>query len=200
VAGAYPSRPQTGRVRPVSLIGLPGVGKSTFGREPGDAKPPAARHAPRLCGRDFQDSDRWIEANSGVTIAEIFARDGEPGFRAVEARALAALIDAPGGGLIAVGGGAVTHPPSFELIRDRTFAIYLRAHPDLLAGRLRHDSKRPLLQGRDVFERMAELAEQREALYVSAAALVLDVGTMARRDVARRIAAEVVSMQGDARP
>lgn len=92
--------------------------------------------------------------------------------------------------LIAVGGGAVTNDRSRVLLAERSSCIYLQSRPSILAARLRHDTRRPLLQGGDVLMRIRELEMQREPLYLAAAAFVLDVSKLPPSTIVRRIAEE----------
>jgi len=147
---------------PVSLIGLPGSGKSTVGKE----------LALRL-GALFVDCDKVIEQRAGCSIARLFEHDGEPAFRELEAEVLASLVN-DGSAVIATGGGAILRPDSRELLRTATTCVYLNASPDLLWSRLRRDRKRPLLQVEDAETRLRELSAQRDPLYREAATIVID--------------------------
>lgn len=150
-----PSTPPAAR-RPIVLVGLMGVGKSTVGR--------------RLAGRlhlPFVDADREIEAAAGLTIAEIFARFGEADFRDGERRVIARLIDGRPK-VIATGGGAFMNPRTRALILERATAIWLDADLSVLAERVGRRNDRPLLIGRDPHEALAELAAVRNPIYAEA--------------------------------
>jgi shikimate kinase/3-dehydroquinate synthase len=146
----------------VVLVGLPGSGKSAVGRRL------AQRH-----GAELIDLDELIVANAGRTIAEIFASEGEVGFRARERAAIEALgpPDASDGvaRLIATGGGAVVDPANrWRLYRGR-LAVWLDARPEVLAQRLRRSPhERPLLAGRDPIGAVRTLATARERFYAAA--------------------------------
>src|SRR6478609_3760878 len=142
---------------------MPGGGKSTVGKE-----------VARQLGCDFVDCDKEIEHRSGVTIAALFARDGEAAFRKLEAATLAAVIE-EGAAVIATGGGAVLRSTNRDLLRERTRCVYLRASPDFLWRRLRRDRRRPLLQVADPQRRLQELSAEREPLYLETARIVVDV-------------------------
>lgn len=142
--------------RPIVLVGLMGVGKSTVGR----------RLAKRL-GLEFVDSDTEIEQAAGYTISEIFERFGEPSFRDGERRVIARLVEgAPK--VIATGGGAFMDPLTRELILDRCIAVWLDADPAVLAERVARRDSRPLLKDKDPLTVLRQLAETRNPVYAEA--------------------------------
>jgi len=146
----------------VVLIGLPGSGKSAVGRRL------AARH-----GATFIDLDEVIERGAGRRIPEIFAEEGEAGFRARERVAIAEL-GAPDVApeirrVVAPGGGAVVDPRNrWRLFRGRV-PIWLDSRPEVLAQRLRHSpTVRPLIAGRDPIRALRELTAARSRFYGAA--------------------------------
>ncbi len=142
--------------RPIVLVGLMGVGKSTVGR----------RLAQRL-RLPFVDADVEIEAAAGMSIADIFDRFGEAYFRDGERRVIARLIDgAPK--VIATGGGAFLDAATRALILGETVAIWLDADPKVLAERVKRRNTRPLLRNRDPREVLTELARVRNPVYALA--------------------------------
>ena len=140
---------------------MPGSGKSTVGR----------LVAKRL-GVPFADADKAIEGRERSTITAIFERDGEEGFRCLEAEVLAELVSTAG--VVATGGGAVLRADNRELLRTRTHCVYLRVPFETLMKRLRWDRKRPLMQVDDPEQRVRELMAARHPLYLEAAAAVVD--------------------------
>jgi shikimate kinase len=142
--------------RPIVLVGLMGVGKSTVGR----------RLAVRL-GLPFVDADHEIEAAAGMTIADIFERFGEPYFRDGERRVIARLIDGRPK-VIATGGGAFINDETRALILKSAVAIWLDAEPRVLASRVSRRDTRPLLRGRDPLQVLTDLAEKRNPFYALA--------------------------------
>src|SRR6476646_11642943 len=137
--------------RPVVLVGLMGVGKSTVGR----------RLAKRL-GVPFVDSDSAIEDAAGYTPAEIFERYGEQDFRDGERRLVARLIDGEVR-VIATGGGVFVDPRTRELLNQRGITVWLDAPVDILAERTRRRDTRPLLKNGDpkgTLERLAGIERQ----------------------------------------
>jgi len=142
--------------RPVVLVGLMGVGKSTVGR----------RLAKRL-GVPFVDSDSAIEDAAGYTPAEIFERYGEQDFRDGERRLVARLIDGEVR-VIATGGGAYVDPRTRELLNDRAITIWLDAPVEILADRTsRRDTRAQLRQG-DPKATLVRLSEERRTAYAQA--------------------------------
>jgi shikimate kinase len=133
--------------RPLVLVGLMGVGKSTVGR----------RLARRL-GLSFVDSDAAIEDASGFPAAEIFERYGEREFRDGERRLVARLIEGDVR-VIATGGGAYVDPNTRQLLNERAITVWLDASVDILAERTsRRDTRAQLRNGnpKAVLERLAE--------------------------------------------
>lgn len=135
--------------RSLVLVGMMGAGKSSVGR----------RLATRL-GLHFTDADTEIETAAGMSIPEIFARHGEPYFRAGEARVIARLLD-QGPQVLATGGGAVMDPRTRDLIQHKGVSIWLKADLDVLTKRTRKrgTGDRPLA------DRLKELLPLREPIY-----------------------------------
>jgi len=148
----------------ISLIGLPGSGKSTVGRQ-----------LARRLQLPFVDSDQAIEARLGCPIREFFERDGEARFRDIEAEVIDGLSQ-QGAGVLSTGGGAVLRPENRERLRARGRVIYLKSHPEELIRRLRHDTNRPLLQVADPMAKLRELFATRDPLYRQTAQFVIETG------------------------
>jgi shikimate kinase len=144
----------------IALVGLSGTGKSSVGR----------RLAERL-GWPLVDTDMLIERNAGRTIPQIFAEDGEPGFRELEAVALQeALAHAPA--VVATGGGIVLREQNRALLRAHARVVWLDASTATLIARLAaHGEARPLLQGADPAARLEALRQSRAAIYAEVAHL-----------------------------
>lgn len=143
-------------LRPIVLVGLMGVGKSTVGK----------RLGARL-GLPFVDADHEIERAAGLTITEIFERYGEAIFRDGERRVIARLIESPPR-IIATGGGAFMNAETRALLLERTTVIWLKADVDLLAERVSRRDNRPLLKGKDVRAVLSALAAERNPVYALA--------------------------------
>jgi 3-dehydroquinate synthase len=139
------------------LTGFMGTGKTTVGQ----------LIAQRL-GRPFVDTDAWIEARAGKSVAAIFAEDGEDRFRAWEAEACTALSE-PNGLIIATGGWTLGPATNRELIEQGGCVICLTAEPEALLSRLNTHHDRPLLTGDDRAARIRALLKEREPVYQSLA-------------------------------
>ncbi len=148
----------------VALVGLPGSGKSTVGRQ-----------LARRLQIPFFDSDHVIESRLGCSIREYFEREGESSFRDVEEAVLDELSQKEAG-VLSTGGGAVLRPVNRERLKLRTTVVYLKSNPDELFRRLRHDVNRPLLQVADPSKRLRELHAVRDPLYREAAQFVVETG------------------------
>ena len=143
---------------------MPGGGKSTVGR-----------HLSRRLGSSFADSDAVIEHHIGCSIRTFFEQVGEERFRDIESTTLAELL-AERHGVVATGGGIVLRDENRQLLREHTVCLYLRSTPEELFRRLRHDTKRPLLQVVDPLARLRELFAKRDPLYRDAAHFVIETG------------------------
>ncbi|MFO7982072.1 MAG: shikimate kinase [Desulfuromonadales bacterium] len=161
-------------VKTVVLIGFMGSGKTTVGME----------LARRLKLR-FVDVDSVIAEQAGRTIPEIFAREGEEGFRRRETQALESLY-AVDGAVVATGGGVVTVEENWPLMRALGPVIYLRTRLKTALQRIGEGEDRPLAKGVDRETRLKTLLAQRTPLY-ERADLVVDTDGLAPCDVARHI-------------
>src|SRR3982751_1325174 len=142
--------------RPVVLVGLMGVGKSTVGR----------RLAKRL-GLPFVDSDAEIEDASGYPAAEVFERYGERDFRDGERRLVARLVEGDIR-VIATGGGAYVDPLTRKLLNERAITVWLDAPVDILAERTSRRHTRAQLRNGDPKAVLAKLSAERRPSYAEA--------------------------------
>jgi shikimate kinase len=150
----------------ISLVGMPGSGKSTVGR-----------HVARNLGLTFVDTDQRIEQRIGCSIRSYFELHGEAAFRDVEAEVIDDVTRDGGSAVIATGGGAVLRDANRDALHQRTHVFYLRSTPEDLARRLRHDTHRPLLQGSaDPLKRLRALYQERDPLYRRCAHFVIETG------------------------
>ena len=160
--------------RPVVLVGLMGVGKSTVGRK-----------LAALLRRDFVDADEAIAEAAGRSIPEIFDTYGEAHFRDGERRVIARLIEEHHG-VIATGGGAFVDPATRALILDRAIAVWIDADIDTLVERTARRNTRPLLRNGDPKAILTRLAQERAPFYAEAPIRVVSE-TGPHADTARAI-------------
>jgi shikimate kinase len=160
--------------RPVVLVGLMGVGKSTVGR----------RLAKRL-GLPFVDSDSEIEETVGLPWGELFERYGEQDYRDGERRLVARLMDGQIR-VLATGGGVFVDPGTRKLLNERGITVWLDAPVDILHERTSRRDTRPLLKQGDPKATLEKLAKiEREAC--AEAHIHVKSGTGAHRDVVDKI-------------
>ncbi|MBF6195252.1 shikimate kinase [Nocardia beijingensis] len=136
----------------VVLVGPPGAGKSTIGRK-----------LARELGVELYDTDAGIERETGRTIPEIFAEDGEPEFRKIEERVVRRAVLAERG-VVSLGGGAVLSANTRDLLRGRT-VVYLEISVAEGLRRTGASTQRPLLNGADPGAKYRELMRTRRPLY-----------------------------------
>lgn len=135
------------------LVGFAGTGKSTVGR-----------HVARALGYTLLDSDHEIERAQGRSIAQIFAEQGEPAFRAMEREFMAHGHPAEGC-VVACGGGLVVPEGMLDLVKSRGVVICLHASLTTVLERTSRTNHRPLLQVENREERLRTLYAAREPIY-----------------------------------
>ena len=158
----------------ITLTGFMGSGKTTVGKVLAD-----------FLGCPFMDLDDLIEKKAGKSIPEIFAQDGEPAFRQLEARLLRQTVEkyTENTVVLALGGGAVTAPASAALLREKTVCIYLRATLETLLQRLEGETAgRPLADAS-----LADRLSAREPLYEQTAHVIIDTDGLSPDEVADEI-------------
>jgi shikimate kinase len=150
--------------RVVTLIGLMGAGKTRVGG-----------NAAAAVDRVFVDTDRLVARDAGRTITDIFATEGEAGFRRRERAAVEAATATPGA-VVSVGGGAVLDERNVARMRAAGHVVWLYAEPETLARRLRRSvlrGDRPLLADADPVAVLRCMLAERRAAYEAAATAVL---------------------------
>jgi XRE family transcriptional regulator, aerobic/anaerobic benzoate catabolism transcriptional regulator len=144
--------------RRIALTGLRGAGKSTLG----------LKLANILCVR-FIELDREIERASGMDLAEVFAGEGQAGFRAREYACLAQTIAANDACVIATGGSLVTEPTTYDLLLSGCFVVWLSARPETHMDRVAAQGDwRPMKSSRQAMEDLRAMLAAREPLYAKA--------------------------------
>lgn len=146
----------------ITLVGMPGCGKSTVGRQ-----------LSRQLGCNLVDTDTELERRLGMPVRSFFELHGEEAFREHE-QAVVDEVTQRGEGIVATGGGAILRPANREALHARTTVFYLRTSPEELFRRLRHDTRRPLLQVADPLARLRELYRERDPLYRRTAHYVIE--------------------------
>ncbi|WP_179504721.1 MULTISPECIES: shikimate kinase [unclassified Sphingomonas] len=147
--------------RPVVLVGMMGVGKTTVGRK-----------LASLLDVPFIDADEEIERAAQMPIPEIFATYGEPYFRSGERRVIARLLDGVTPArrkVLATGGGAFVDPETRALILDKAVSVWLDSNIDTLVERVGRKDNRPLLRGGNPREILTRLRDERRPAYEQAA-------------------------------
>ena len=143
------------------LVGFTGTGKSTVGWSVAQA-----------LDHTFLDSDHEIERISGRTIAQIFAEDGEPAFRALERKYILEQHPAQGC-VVACGGGLVVPEGMLDLLHARGVVLCLHANLETVIERTARSVHRPLVSGEDREKKVRELYARREAIYRRAGTMIL---------------------------
>ena len=158
----------------ITLTGFMGSGKTTVGKVLAD-----------FLGCPFMDLDDLIVKKAGKSIPEIFAQDGEPAFRQLEARLLRQTVEkyTENTVVLALGGGAVTAPASASLLREKTVCIYLRATLETLLARLEGETAGRPLADASLADRLAA----REPLYEETAHVIIDTDGLTPEEVADEI-------------
>jgi shikimate kinase len=165
------------------LVGLPGSGKSTIGRR-----------LAKALGVRLLDSDVAIEQQTGRTIADIFATDGEQEFRRIEEGVIrAALVEHDG--VLSLGGGAVTSPGVREALAGHT-VIYLEINANEGVRRTGGNTVRPLLAGPDRADKFRALMATRVPLYRRVATMRVDTNRRNPGAVVRYIVSRLQAPAG----
>lgn len=166
----------------IVMVGMMGAGKTAVGR------------ALASCLEvPFLDSDHEIETAAAMSIAEIFARDGEPFFRSRETEVIHRLLDgAPC--VLSTGGGAYLSPANRAMITQKGAAVWLNADLDLLWSRVKHRDSRPLLKTPDPYGTLKDLYDRRVPIYAQADISVQSQPGLAVSDMAKRVMDVLVTL------
>jgi shikimate kinase len=159
----------------IMLVGMMGAGKTTTGKL-----------VAQQLGWDYVDSDAEVEKETGLTVPELFDRDGEAAFRNAETDALRRGCTSPRPAVVSVAGGAVLRAENRALLRSCGRVVWLRARPETLAARVGDGAGRPLLAG-DPGAALLGLDAVRRPLYAEVADETIDVDDLSPAEVAARI-------------
>lgn len=170
-------------MRTIVLMGFMGTGKSEVGR----------RLARRL-GCAFVDTDRVIEQRAGKSVSAIFADDGEPRFRSLEADVVAEVATRAGS-VIAVGGGAVLAAENARRLREAGVMIHLSARPEIILERVGDVASRPMLAGVDPRTAIDRLLAERRAAYEAVADVTVDTSDRSVDEVVEEIERQITGFE-----
>ena len=160
-----------------ALIGLRGAGKSTLGRL-----------LAQKIGWHFVELNKEIEAENGLSVAEIIALYGQEGFRRLEQSALNQLLTRKELMVLATGGGIVSEPLTFDLILSSFYTVWLKAEPEEHMARVRGQGDlRPMADDRSAMAELRNILTSREPLYARANAVVDTAGLAVDAAAARLI-------------
>ena len=159
----------------VALIGFMGTGKTSVGR-----------HVAELLGFEFLDTDELIQSRTSRTITDIFSKDGEPAFRALE-RQIVEELAAREKTVIATGGGLPTNVENLAALKAFALVICLWASPEKIWDRVKNQTHRPLLHDPNPQKKIRELLSVREPFYKQADVLI-NTDLRSVREAAQQIA------------
>jgi XRE family aerobic/anaerobic benzoate catabolism transcriptional regulator len=186
---AFRSTPRRMSFAGIALIGLRGAGKSTLGKL-----------LARQIGWNFVELNREIEAQNGLSVAEIIALYGQEGFRRLEQAALGQLLARRELMVLATGGGIVSEPLTFEQILSSFYTIWLKAKPEEHMARVRGQGDlRPMADDRSAMAELRTILISREPLYARASATVDTAGLTVDAAAARLIDAVAPVLRNEAR-
>ena len=172
----------------IALIGLRGAGKSTLGKM-----------LANKIGWNFVELNKEIEAQNGLSVAEIIALYGQEGFRRMEQAALTQLLARKELTVLATGGGIVSEPLTFDLILSSFYTIWLKAEPEEHMARVRSQGDlRPMADDRSAMAELRTILKSREPLYARASAVVDTAGLTVDAAAARLIEAVAPVLHDDA--
>ena len=173
----------------IALIGLRGAGKSTLGKM-----------LAKKIGWSFVELNKEIEAENGLSVAEIIALYGQEGFRRLEQAALGQLLARKELMVLATGGGIVSEPLTFDLILSSFYTIWLKAEPEEHMARVRRQGDlRPMADDRSAMAELHNILISREPLYARATAVVDTAGLSVDAAAARLFNAVTPVLEQDAR-
>lgn len=138
----------------ISLIGMPCSGKTTISQELKNI----------LNGYYFIDTDNIIVEKEHKTINEIFAQNGETYFRNLETKVLKDILSKDNQ-IISTGGGIIIRNENINLLKEKSFVIYLKTNINTLIERAKQNNERPLLNDNNISQKLKKLLSERENQY-----------------------------------
>jgi XRE family transcriptional regulator, aerobic/anaerobic benzoate catabolism transcriptional regulator len=173
----------------IALVGLRGAGKSTLGKM-----------LAKKIGWSFVELNKEIEAQNGLSVAEIIALYGQEGFHRMEQAALGQLLARRQLMVLATGGGIVSEPVTFDLILSSFYTVWLKAEPEEHMARVRRQGDlRPMADDRSAMAELRTILRSREPLYARASAVVDTAGLSVDAAAAGLFNAVDPVLQNDAR-
>ena len=142
----------------IILMGFMGAGKTTIGKK-----------LSKALNWEFIDTDAYIEEEQGRKISDIFAEDGEMAFRDMETDLLKRLQNGENQFVLSIGGGMPVREENRALLRNLGMVVYLKTSKEEIIRRVSGDKNRPLLQGGDLEEKVTNLMNARECIYIETA-------------------------------
>ncbi len=162
------------RIVNIALIGFMGTGKTSVGRLVADQ-----------LHFHYLDTDEMIQAATGKSIADIFSREGEPAFRALEEKTVAELA-VKTKTVISAGGGLPVNPANLASLKAHALVVCLWASPEKIWERVKNQTHRPLLHGADPQQKIRNLLAAREPHYKQADVLI-NTELRSLREVAQQV-------------
>lgn len=171
-------------MRHIILIGFMGCGKSTVGYR--------LSYKLKKC---LIDTDQLIEQRAGTTISNMFAEHGEAYFRKKETECIAGLSKELGSRIVSLGGGTPMREENRSILQSLGVVVYLKASSDTIYSRVKHDTRRPLLQCEDPKARIEELLAQRAPIYEQLADIIVEVDGKQIKQVVQEVAEAVTAYE-----
>lgn len=169
--------------RTIALLGLRGAGKTSIGR-----------HLARALHVRFVELDRRIEKAADMSLGEIFSLYGDEYYRRLERDTLAQLLAERRATVLATGGGIVTSPETYAMLKNAAVTVWLRATPEDHWNRVvSQGDRRPMADHPEAMADLRALLASREPLYASADHTI-DTSGRSVKAIVREIAAKAYSV------